>query len=181
MRLARFLALGIALSLAFGFVTAAEEDKDVKADILKLADALQKNDTATVKKLVDQLKKQDLEDIMSTMKPPSKKGFDVVKEGVEIKLNSLSKRASDVNANAAAYEKMGKIVAAIAEVTAVKCPVDKKQGDKDPKKWAEWTKDLKDGAKSLTSAAKAKDAKGVSTAAKKVTSACNDCHGVFRD
>jgi hypothetical protein len=181
MRLARILALGVAVAFGLSLVKAAEDDKDVKAAVLKLADAVAKNDDATVKKLVDELKKQDLEEIMYTMKPPTKKGLDVVKEGIETKIIALSKKANDVAKNADAYEKMGNIIAAIAEVAAVKCPVEKKQGEKDPKDWANWAKEMKEGGKELAAAAKAKDAKKVNAAAKKINGACSACHGVFRD
>jgi hypothetical protein len=183
MRLAQFLVLAAALGFGISWVAAAEDDKDIKAAVLKLAAAVEKHDKGAAKKLVDELKKNDLENIMELMKPPAKnKGaIDVVKEGIEMKLNALSKKAGDVKTNAEAYEKMASIVAAIAEVAAEKCPVNEKKGDKDPKAWAEWVKDMRDGAKDLGEGAKAKDAKKVNAAAKKITSACNNCHGVFRD
>src|SRR5262249_54154052 len=144
-----------------------------------------KKDPAAAKKLVEELKKKDLEDVMNLMKPPAKNkdAFDVVKEGIEIKLNSLAKKAApaDVNTNAAAYEKMGHIVAAIAEVAAEKCPVEKPQGEKNPKDWAQWAKEMKESAKELSAAAKAKDAKKVNAVAKKLSGVCSSCHGVFRD
>jgi hypothetical protein len=182
MRLARIVALGVAVAFGISLVKAAEDEKDVKAAVLKLADAVEKNDDAAVKKLVDELKKQDLEDVMTLMKPPTKKGLDVVKEGIETKIIALAKKpAGDVLKNAAAYEKMGNIIAGIAEVASVKCPVDKKQGEKDPKDWANWVKEMKEGGKELAAAAKAKDAKKVNAAAKKINGACSSCHGVFRD
>ena len=184
MKLARFLALAVALGFGISWLaSAAADDKDIKAAVLKLATALEKNDKEAAKKLVDELKKEDLEHVMELMKPPAKNkdAFDVVKEGIEMKLNALSKKAGDVKASAADYEKMAHIVAAIAEVASVKCPVGSKMGDKDPKAWAEWVNDMKDGAKALAEAAKAKDAKKVNAAAKKITGACNNCHGVFRD
>src|SRR5262249_24615692 len=105
MRLARIVALGVAVAFGLSLVEAAEDEKDGKAAVLKLADAVAKNDDATVKKLVDELKKQDLEEIMYTMKPPMKKGLDVgVKEGIETKIIALSKKATDVPKNADTYE-----------------------------------------------------------------------------
>ena len=162
---------------------AADDEKDLRAAVLKLADAVEKNDEATAKKLVDQLKKQDLEEVMTLMKPPAKNkdAIDIVKEGIETKVIALAKKATDVPKNAPAYEKMGNVIAAIAEVAAVKCPVEKKQGEKDPKDWATWVKEMKEGGKELAAAAKAKDAKKVNAAAKKINGACSSCHGVFRD
>src|SRR5262245_35605742 len=102
MRLARIVALGVILAFGYSLVTAADEDKDIKAAVLKLAAALEKNDKDAAKKLVDELKKQDLEEVMSTMKPPKGKngGFDVVKEGIENKIRNASKKAGDAQTNA---------------------------------------------------------------------------------
>jgi len=185
MRLARFLALAGVLGFAVCYVAAAEDDdKAIKDAVLKLAAALDKNDKDSAKKLVDELKKNDLENVMDVFKPAKggKGGFDVFKEGIENKIRNISKKApSDVKTNAESYEKMAQIIAAVAEVATVKCPVEAPKGEKDPKKWAEWIKEMKEGAKALGEAAKAKDAKKVSDAAKKLNSACNECHGVFRD
>ena|SRR5215471_2610190 len=182
MRLARFLALAAIAGLGICYVTAADDDsKAIKAAILKLADALEKNDKDAAKKLVDELKKNDLENIMDVFKTTKGGGFDVVgKEGIENKIRALSKKAADVKTNAENYEKMAKIVGAVFEVVLQKCPVDSKQGAKDPKKFADWCKEVTEGAKALSEAAKAKDAKRVTDAAKKVNQACNDCHEVFK-
>ena len=51
MRLARMLVLGVVLAFGYSLVTAADEDKDIKAAVLKLAAALEKNDQAAAKKL----------------------------------------------------------------------------------------------------------------------------------
>jgi hypothetical protein len=76
---------------------------------------------------------------------------------------------------------MGRILAAIAEVTAEKCPVKTKVGDMDPKNWEFWSRDFQDGAKTLAEGAKNKDAEKVHTAAKTIMAACNECHAAFRD
>jgi hypothetical protein len=184
MRLARFLALAVISGLGICYVTAAEDDdKAIKEAVLKLAAAVEKSDKDVMKKLVEELKKHELEHVMDVFKK-TPVGLDVVgKEGIENKIRSLSKKvtAADVKSNGENYEKMAQIIAAVAEVATVKCPVEEKKGDKDPKKWAEWIKEMKDGAKALGEASKAKDAKKVSDAAKKLNSACNECHGVFRD
>src|SRR5205809_377449 len=57
----------------------------------------------------------------------------------------------------------------------------KKQAEKDPAKWKEWSKEMEDAAKDLAKAAKAKDGKKIKDAANKVNASCNKCHGVFRD
>ena len=182
MRLARFLALAAVLGIGFHFATAADDNKEIKEAILKLADAVGKNDKDAAKKLVDEIKKAELEDVMNSMKPVAKGGIDVgFKEGIETKLNNASKKPGDVKATADSYAKLAKVVAAVAEVAAVKCTVKAKEGEKDPKKWEEWVGDMKEGAKALSEAAKSKDAKAVSAAVKKIDGACKNCHGVFRD
>ena len=182
MRLARYLALAVIAGLGICYVTAAEDDeKAIKDAILKLVAALEKHDKDAAKKLVDELKKNDLENIMDVFKTTKAHGFDVVgKEGIENKIRALSRKATDVKTNGESYEKMAKIIGAVFEVIPQKCPVDSKQGAKDPKKFADWCKEVTEGAKALSEAAKAKDAKRVTDAAKKINQACNDCHEVFK-
>jgi cytochrome c' len=183
MRLTRLLTLVTALAIGAELLTAAaDESEDLKAAILKLAAALEKNDKVAAKNLVDQIKKQDLDEVMGLMKSPkvNKAAFDLAKEGIELKLVALSKKAGDVKANAETYEKIAKVVAAIAEVAAVKCPVDKPVAGRDPKDWAKWVSDMKEGAKALGDAANSKDTQKVNAAAKKTTGACISCHDVFR-
>jgi hypothetical protein len=184
MKLARFLALAAALGLGVSWFAAAadEDDKALKEALLKLAVAVEKNDKEAAKKLVDEIRKKDLEDIMYLMRAPSKTGVDVgFKEGIETKLTNASKKAGDAKTSAAAYEKTASVLAAFAEVVAGKCPVPQKMGGKDPKDWAKWVEELKAGAKALDEAAKAKDAKKLSTAAKKIYGTCQECHGVFKE
>jgi cytochrome c556 len=76
---------------------------------------------------------------------------------------------------------MGRVLAAIAEVTAEKCPVMTKVGDMDPKNWKFWSRDFKDGANALAEGARKKDAEKVHAAAKSIMAACNECHAAFRD
>jgi hypothetical protein len=183
MKLARFLALAVALGFGIcWFASAAADEKDLKASILKLAAALEKNDKDAAKKLIDEIRKEELEDIMYLMKSPAKTGVDVgFKEGIEQKLINASKKATDAKSSAAAYEKSASIISAIAEVVSDKCPVKEKKGAKDPKDWATWISELKESAGGLKEAAKSNDAKKLSAAAKKVTGVCTTCHEVFKD
>jgi cytochrome c' len=182
MRRACVLGAAVSLTLPFLVVRAAQEEPDLKSAILKLAAAMEKNDKAAAKQLVDELKKEDLLDIMELMKPPkaNKAAIDLCKEGIELKLTMLVKKPGDMKSNAETYKKMANVVAAIAEVAGLKCPIDKPVAGKDPKDWAKWIADMKDGAKALGEAAGTKDAKNVSAAAKKITGACISCHDVFR-
>src|SRR5215472_4933141 len=106
MKLARFLALAVALGFGISWLaSAAADDKDIKAAVLKLATALEKNDKEAAKKLVDELKKEDLEHVMELMKPPSKNkdAIDVVNKRVEMKPISHYSKPGDVKSSAADY------------------------------------------------------------------------------
>jgi hypothetical protein len=170
------------VTLGYLIASAAGEGPDLKAAITKLAVALEKNDKEAAKKLIDELKKEDLEYVMELMKPPksNKQAFDFTKEGIELKLTLMVKKPGDLKTNAETYEKMANVLTAIAEYTTFKCPIEKPVGAKDPKDWEKWSADMKEGAKALGAAARAKDPKKVSVAAKKITGACVSCHEVFR-
>ena len=51
---------------------------------------------------------------------------------------------------------------------------DKKVGNKDPKDWKTWTREMRAAAEELEGAARAKDAKGTRAAAVRLTNACNE-------
>jgi len=169
--------------IVLGLAAGADDKKDLKKPILELAAALEKNDEKATRKLVDRLKKEDLEDLMSLMKKSAtnEAAFDFVKDGIEITTNSLAIKVRNLDANAVTYEKMGHILAAIAEATAEMCPVKTKVGEKDPKNWEFWSRDFKAGAKAPAEGAKKKDPEKVHTAAKTIMAACNECHAAFRD
>jgi hypothetical protein len=194
-RRARVLGLVIAVALfTLSFLTSrgsgAADDKDLKDTILKLANALEKNDPAASKKLVDQLKEADLGDIMVKFKLRSKGGLgvgpkpDAVKpDGIEDKLRALGKKTDkkELTNHSADFAQMAYVMAAVAEVAGQMCPVEQKTGDKDPKEWKQWVEEVKTGSRTLAAAAKAQDAEKVKVTAQKIYAACNDCHGKFRD
>lgn len=185
----RVLAVAVASALALGLVIlpaglAADEKNPAAGPVLKAAEALKKGDDASAKKEIEALKKMDLEGVMHLFKLRDKGGLGVgdkpgaVKpDGIEAKIIQMAKKAAPADAKPPATD-MGYIIAVIADVATGKCPVDKKTGEKDPKDWAQWSKDMKDGAMEL---AKAKSADEAKKAAAKVNTACNNCHGVFRE
>jgi hypothetical protein len=71
------LSVVVTLTLGAGFLSTAgaADDKDVKGTVLKIADALEKNDAAGAKKLAKSLKDEDLEDVMHLFKPRKTKGW----------------------------------------------------------------------------------------------------------
>src|SRR5947209_3217286 len=66
------LALVLSLLPAASGAADDESDKELKATILKLADAIEQDDTAAVKKQLEALKKTDVDDLMGLSKLRSK-------------------------------------------------------------------------------------------------------------
>jgi hypothetical protein len=177
--------------LGSGFLTAVgADDKDVKGTVLKIADAIEKNDTAGAKKLAETLKDEDLEDVMHLFKPRKDKGLGIgdkagaVKpDGIELKVIALAQNAppqKEVDEYSGDLARAAYVAAAIAEVAIVKTP-DKKEKDKDPKDWKTWAEAMRQGSLELASAAKAKKPADVKKAAEKMDTNCKSCHKVFRD
>jgi hypothetical protein len=174
--------------------TAADEDKEVRNGIEKLADTFAKKDTATAKTQGDALAKkiEEVADVMDLLKPRGDGGLGVgtkagaiTPDGIEKKLIDMTGKHPVAQAQAAsqadALARMGVEVAAVAEVAQHKCPVPKKEGPKDPKDWQTWCQDMRQGGLDLADAAKSKDAAKIKTAASKLNSSCTNCHAVFRD
>ncbi len=182
-------ALGIGLMTNVGSGNATE-DKDVKATVLKIADAFEKSDAAGAKKLAESLKDEDLEDIMHLFKPRKDKGLGIgpkagaVKpDGIELKVIALAMTAppqKELDESSGDLAKAAYVAAAIAEVALTKAP-EKKEKDKDPKDWRTWAEGVRQGAIELADAAKAKKPADVKKAAEKMDTSCKSCHKVFRD
>jgi hypothetical protein len=186
------LAVGMG-SLALVGMGFAADEKDPREAILKIASALEKKDSAAAKKQAAALKDAELEAIMNVFKLRKAKGAGgvgigsnpgaITPDGIEAKLTALSKPLDQnrLNAESGALAEAAYRAAAVAEVIHDKCPVPQKQGEKDPKKWREWSEDLSKAALEMAQAAKAKNAKDLRAAANRANSACSNCHGVFRD
>jgi hypothetical protein len=194
---ARGWVIGVAfLVAAFCVATNARsrspaEDGEIRGDILKLADAIEKGGDATKAQAGAIGKKAELEDVMGLFRLRTKKGFGVgekpgaiTPDGIELFIVNLGKRELRKDQLASESRDLARaayVTAAIAEIAQSKCPVEKKQGDKDPKSWQSWAEDMRKNALDLAKASESKNAKAVKTAANKVNSSCNACHAVFRD
>jgi hypothetical protein len=163
--------------------TAADEDKELKGKIEKLADAEGSKDpgarqqAAAIAKAIDEVSA-----VMDLMKPGKDGGLDST--GIEKRLIAMGKKpltAPQVASESDGLAKLGNQVAAIAEVARVKCPVQKKEGAKDPKDWDKWCAEMNQAAQEFAAAAKAKDAAKLKTVTNKLNSTCSECHAVFRD
>lgn len=191
----RFARLGVSFSaLAFGvFCMVANQGQsanfiyDAKEAIAAVSAQVGKNDS---KALAEIAKKYSLDEIMHAFKFRAKGGIGVgdkagaiTPDGIEAKLQGLMKKApdkADLQKNGKAYAGMGDVSLTLAELTEIFTPKDKK-GEKDPKKWKEYTENMRKGAKDLSAAATKGDGAAVQKAAKSLYGSCTDCHGIFRD
>ncbi len=187
---ALLLAVGV-WSLNHGRGTAAD-GKQLAEAIQKLAETAAKPDAAAAKKDAERLAKTvELDSLMYLFKLRTKDGLGVgvkpgaiTPDGIEMKLLALAKRPlapKDLEAQSEGLVQAGHATAALALVAQHKCPITRKMGDKDPKKWQEWTDEMHKAALELSGAAKAKKPAELKTAAAKLNSTCNNCHSVFRD
>jgi cytochrome c556 len=189
-----WLAGSAVLAVGLWFLAAgqAADEKEVRDAILKLADLVEKKDPAGVKKEGEAVaKKHELDEVMYLFKHRTKKGLGVgakpgaiMPDGIEDKLRDLARRAlpqDRLDKEAADLARMGSVTAAIAEVAQYKCTVEKREGDKDPKKWQEFIAEMRQTALDMAEAAKAKKPNEVKATATKLNTNCNNCHGIFRD
>lgn len=182
----RVLGFGVAvLALALVCDLSADE-KSAKDGVAKAAAALAKGEKINI----DALKKEALDDLMNLFKLHKSGGFGlgdkrgaITPDGIELKIINLGKKTvkGDLDKQGDVIAEAAYRAAAIAEVTMGKCPIKKKEKDKDPADWDKWSKGMRDAALELAAAAKAKDAKKVEDAAKKLNNNCQHCHGIFRD
>jgi hypothetical protein len=185
----------LALGMCYLAAGAADGDKDPSQVIQKVADAIEKGDTAQAKKMAEVLAKSaELEpvmDLMSLRKASSKKKTfgvgdtpgKITPDGIEAKVMGLGKKAlqpKQLETESPALVKMAYRVAAISKVAQAKVP-EKDEGMKKKKDWIEWSQGMEMTALELANAAKAKDTAKVKTAAARLNSNCNNCHGTFRD
>src|SRR5262249_29943710 len=134
---------------------------------------------------------EDVMNLMALRKAGSKKfAFGVgdvpgkiTPDGIEAKIMGLGRKAPPAKTlenESPALVKMAYRVAAISKVAQTKVP-EKDEGMKKRKDWIEWSQSMETTAKELAEAAKGKDPSKVKTAAAKLNSNCNNCHGTFRD
>jgi hypothetical protein len=196
MKVRWLLSVTLTLAAAFWFLTvvtsgSAADDKDLQGTILKIADSLEKKDADGAKKLAQTLKEEEIEDVMHFFKPRKDKGLGigpkpgaVLPDGIELKVIAMAMNElpqKELNEHADDLARAAYIAAAVAEVAKDKCPVTKKEGDKDPKDWKNWTESLQKAALELADAAKMKKPAVVKAAADKVDGVCKSCHKVFKE
>jgi hypothetical protein len=201
MRTCHFLfglgAAAVAVALCFlPAPSGAADDKgnpEVKAAIVKLVDAIQKDDEAEVKKQLEVLKKAEAADVMKVFSLRTNGGVGVgtvpgaIKpDGIDAKLKGIGTKApnaKELAAQSADLERMALVMAAVGEAIGDKCTVAIKTGDKDPKDWKRWSKDMREQSLQLAEVLKEKkpEPMAVKTAATKLYGTCTACHVPFRD
>ncbi len=197
---ALFLASGLSVLALAGDDEPTPEAKAAAAAIQKLADDAGKKDWESITKDGSALgKKHDLVDVMNVLKlrkvDPKTKivlgGAGVGKvpgkitpDGIEARIISLTKKPmvkATLDKEQADLIRMAEVTAAIAATAAHQCVIQAKMGKKDPTQWREWSKDMYESSQDLIKALKAKNTADIKTAANKLNTSCNECHGVFRD
>jgi hypothetical protein len=194
------------LTIGFGLLSAAlllsdpllrsraadDEPPQMREKVQKIADLLGNKEFDEARKLGETLKSAGEADVyMSLMKLQKAGGLGVtdkagklIAEGIDKKLQDLGKNpptAKQLEAQAEALERMGTMIAAIAEVAQYKCPVSKKIGAKDPKDWQTWSEDMRKGGLDLADAARAKNVDNFKKAVAKLSTSCNSCHPIFKE
>ena len=174
------------------------QEKGKIPEALKLAEALTSKLPTPRPGLVEaNMKKVFGGDVMALMDHlrPKAKGGDGIHQalqtsvplkgalnGIEEKIRALAKKKmTDANMSKSAAEMvlLGYRLAVLAEVTDDFAPA-MKSGKKDPKEWHELSVQMRDSALAMAAASRKKDAAAVFDAADKLSTACNQCHSVFR-
>jgi hypothetical protein len=182
------VALGITFEANAPRAFAAPDDGP-KADVEKIADALQKGDTKTAEELAKAVVanvKDDLEEVMHLMSLRSAKGVGIgpkpgaIKpDGIEAKIQNWTKRVAPNELKgdeAKAYQRMAYITAAIGQVA-----MKSDKGSKNPAQWKKWSEEMSTTAQKLAKDIEAGNPAEVKKTATALDNTCRNCHGVFRD
>jgi len=188
------VAAVLALGLVFLAGGQAADDKGPREDVDKLADVAGKDPAELHKKAEEYAKNLDsLEDVMNLMKKRMKDGTGGVgfgpkptggqDDGIEVRIQNMAKKspsAAQLKKDKADLLQMINRTSAIAEIARARTP-KKKEGDKDPKDWKEYSERMVKEARELAKAIEAADPPAVKKAAANLNSSCTECHGKFRD
>ncbi len=189
------ILIGTMVILLTGQGQAATEEDIARAqkEVLAIAgDIANKNMDAAKKKVDAYLKANvnDYKDLAAPMKTMALRdnggvGFGVKgrfkPDGIEAQLIILGRKAlagapAPLAGLAGDLTKSANIIAAVSEMALKKSP--KKEADK--KDWLGWAQDMKDGAAALSDAVAKNDPDAVDAAARKLDTACADCHNKFK-
>jgi hypothetical protein len=115
----------------------------------------------------------EIGDLMSQFKVARSGGQDLEKQMNDF----IKKPTSSLDLKAAGL--LANKVATISQYTEAMPPMA--AGGKDPKKWVQWSQDMRVSALEASKAAKAGKAKDTKDALRKMEVSCTSCHNLFRD
>jgi hypothetical protein len=195
------LAGAAALALGGWFVAAgpgvaADDDKEASKEIETARNVIleaAKGDARAMKQAGEDLlgRKLELKRSMAIFMPRASGGLGHEPnkgkkgDGIEARFIALSKEDANLSRDAArkegpALEKAAQVALAMTYVAEAYTPAKKAPG-KDTADWTAAVKEMRQGVKEFADAAKKGDPPAIKAAARKVTAACIDCHGKFRD
>jgi hypothetical protein len=191
----RLTALWVAgvglLTVAFvvGQIQAAM-DGEANEGINKVADLLEKGDTAAATKLAHTVaEKNELDIIMSAFALRKKKGIGIgptanaiTPDGVELKIEALARDGISPDAlkkEGPALVRTGYVMSAVGDIALAKSPA-KDVGKQKKADFIKWAQDLTKAGGEFAVAAKGGSAAEVKKAANKVKQSCDSCHAVFK-
>ncbi len=103
-------------------------------------------------------------------------------DGIEARLMALSRKPmtqADLEKHADEIARAAYATAVLGQITHALAP-EKDDGKKKRAEWIAWSEEMRDAARQLAEAARAKNPKEVRAAASKVNATCTSCHDVFR-
>ena len=186
------LAMGVGL-LAYRAAAGPPMKRNCASAIRKLAETIEKKDSAAVKKQVTILAKQvtELEDLMALFQARTgdkgglgvgPKAGAITPDGIEDKVESLGKKPlpeKELDKEADALAQMGYQVAAVIQVAHAKAP-EKDDGAEERADWLKFAEQTEKAALDFAAVARKKNAADLHKAAKKLDASCSTCHDVFK-
>jgi hypothetical protein len=196
----RIAFAAVAFTTAFALIlmagpSQAGGDKDLKAIVQKIADAIKKDDKDAAKKLAAAAVKNKalvgpINDVMRLFKTRKMDGLGVgvkplanpAKDGIEVVLRELRKEVTAASLKQAdALETTGYWIAALAELSLAKGWTENVTATRTPKAWADHSEEMRGLGVAFAKAAASKKAPDIKNAADKLNTNCNRCHSIYKD
>lgn len=197
----RFPAVLVALTTGSLLALSTATQSPITTDIDKQAEDAGKKEWADYSRQGAELaKKHDIAEVMALFKlrkaPGAMGGAGgagvgpmqgaILPDGIDHKINAVAKNAMDATQLAkekAALLQLAQRVSAIASVTVHQCPVEKKDGAKDPALWKKWMEEMHNISNDLAKELKkdTPDPAKVRNHMINLKANCAECHSTFRD
>ncbi len=179
------LAALIGLIYAANSSSAGEENKALKASVMKVAGAIKAGDMALAKKLATPIgkKAESMEDVMGLFGPKKSGGFGFgpgPTDGIDRKLREVMRDGAKAK-DAPLFEDAAYKIAAVGLIAEGHTGNVKENAKKKRKDWERWSEDMVKGSFGLAKAAKTKSPAEIKTAVSKLYNNCTTCHGTFKE